>query len=1222
MFPTAKAMAADRIVPLPALTGGKTGFTRLDPLPLGITFTNFVVDERTITNRNLLSGSGVALGDADGDGWCDVFFCGIDSPTQLYRNLGGWKFTNVTEAAFSDHKFRDSTGAAFADVDGDGDLDLLVNALGGGTRLFLNDAAGRFREATEAAGLRSRSGATSLALADVDGDGDLDLYVCNFRPDTILDQPGAKFTVRNVGNKPVVVSMNGRPVTEPDLTNRFEIGPGGNVIEFGEADVFWLNDGAGKFQAVSWTDGMFLDEDGVTLKRPPFDWGLAARFCDFNVDGRPDLYVCNDLHTPDRFWVNESKDGRVQFRAVARTALRNNSTFSMGVDFGDLNRDGFTDLFTVDMLARRREHRATQQAGMSPMFRNVGEFEDRVQVQRNALHLNRGDGTFAEAALQAGVEASDWSWGPIFLDVDLDGYEDILIPNGQLRDFQDSDGAARVAAAQRGGRQLGLAEMTALAHSFPRFDTPKTAFHNCRGASDGGDFVPRFEDVSAAWGFVESSISQGAALADLDRDGDLDFVCNDLLAPAGIYRNDSRAPRVAVRLKGSGKNTRAVGAQITVRGGPVPEQSQDVIAGGRYLSGDEGLRVFAAGSATKLTVQVRWPSGRVSELKEVPANSLVELLEPASGTSAAPPTTSKPTFEDVSDRLSHIHPEELFNDFERQGSLPNKLSQLGPGVTWTDLNDDGFDDLLVGSGRSGPLAAFQNDGKGGFNRLNEAPFNKPVARDLTTMLPLSGALLVGSANYEDGLTNGGCLRIYDPVRKVSGELVLGQPFSAGPLAAADVDGDGTLEVFVGGRVVASRWPEAVPSLLLRNTGGRFSVAQRFDAVGLISGACFTDLDGDGDPDLALAGEWGPLNLFRNDAGKLAAWNPALKWASSPSLATRHPSLATLRGLWTGITSGDFDADGRLDLVAANWGANTRFRASATAPWKLHYGDFGGSGGVDVADGWLESGREWSGREYPVWAMLFPWFREHVPTYAAFAKLTLPEILGERLKDSRALEINWLATTVFLNRGDHFEARPLPDSAQLAPAFGVCVGDYDGDGSEDVFLAQNWFSADPMTARNDAGRGLWLRGDGKGGFKADLQSGVESYGEQRGAALADFDADGRVDLVVGQNGGATKLFRNTAAKPGLRMRLRGPAAEPLAIGAAVRLAYGERRGPWRELHLGAGYWSVDSHIVVLGKATEPTAVEVRWPGGKTTTSPVPAGALGALVGSDGSLERRR
>ncbi|HEY6225622.1 MAG TPA: VCBS repeat-containing protein, partial [Verrucomicrobiae bacterium] len=409
-----------RPVNIPA--AGKIGFEQMNPAETGILFTNFLSDPRSVVGRNLLSGSGVACGDIDGDGLCDIYFCGLDSENKLFRNLGNWKFQDITASAGSIIACvgQDSMGAAFADVDGDGDLDLLVNALGNGTRLFLNDGKGHFSEATDAAGLRSKAGSMSLALADLNGDGYLDLYVANFRPTTIKDNPHTTISVQMVDGQPFVSAVDGRSATAPDLTNRFSVAPSGAILEFGEADDVYLNDGHGHFRRLSWTDGTFLDEYGKPLREPPRDWSLAVQIRDLNGDGIPDIYVCSDLFTPDRVWIN---DGHAKFRALDNFALRSTPTFSMGVDFADIDRDGHLDWFMVDMFARDRIRQNTQLTARNTLF-PIGMIDIRPQLLRNTLHWNRGDNTFAEIAWYAGVEASDWSWGPIFLDVDLDGYED------------------------------------------------------------------------------------------------------------------------------------------------------------------------------------------------------------------------------------------------------------------------------------------------------------------------------------------------------------------------------------------------------------------------------------------------------------------------------------------------------------------------------------------------------------------------------------------------------------------------------------------------------------------------------------------------------------------------------------------------------------------------------------------------------------------------------
>ena len=412
---------------------GHAGFSLLPPELTGIEFTNVLSDKKAAENQIRLNGSGVALGDVDGDGWTDIYLCGLEADNALYRNLGGWRFTNVTAAAGVACSGQFSTGATFADVDGDGDLDLLVNGIGVGTRLFLNDGHGVFSEATHS-GLSRRYGAMTSALADVDGDGHLDLYVANYRTTTIRS---TGFAVLNVG---------GRRMIRPEDRDRLEYTADGRVLEQGEPDFLYRSDGGVGFIAQSWTNGTFLDEDGKPLGQPPFDWGLSAMFRDLNGDRAPDLYVCDDFHSPDRVWLN---DGQGRFRALPRLALRHTATFSMAVDFADVDRDGLDDIFVADMLSLQHSRRLMQTAGAAPYTWQIGRSDDRPQFDRNTLHLNRGDGTYAEVAWYAGLQASEWTWAALFLDVDLDGYEDLLCSTGNLFDMQDQDAEARIEFLRR-----------------------------------------------------------------------------------------------------------------------------------------------------------------------------------------------------------------------------------------------------------------------------------------------------------------------------------------------------------------------------------------------------------------------------------------------------------------------------------------------------------------------------------------------------------------------------------------------------------------------------------------------------------------------------------------------------------------------------------------------------------------------------------------------------
>jgi enediyne biosynthesis protein E4 len=579
---------------------GKTGFTLVAAEQSGILWTNSISEGTVARHYNTVSGAGVAAGDFDRDGFCDLYFCNRAGSNGLFRNLGNWKFKDVAGPAGLACYGRSSTGATFADVNGDGLLDLLVNSFFGTNSCFINSENGRFAASTNS-GLSARGGATSLALGDIDGDGDLDLYTAYFGIEAILRE-GGRISFGVVGGKTVVTGRHARRLKVVD----------GQLVELGEQDVLYLNDGGGRFSAVSWPE-FFREEDGQSIAAAPMDFGLAVQIRDINSDGFPDIFVCNDFQSPDRAWIN---DGQGRFRAMPRLALRNRSYASMGVDFADIDRDGRLDFITVDMLSREHANRLRQSSSMPAAARGIGVNEDRADVPRNALFWNRGDDTYAEIGFFSGLAASDWSWTPIFLDVDLDGFEDLIISTGSLYDVMDRDAAEAAKPAEPGG------PARAPLSSYPRLDNPNAAFRN------RGDLT--FEDVSARWGFDSRQISHGMALADLDNDGDMDVAINCANAAPLIYRNDSSAPRVAVRLKGQPPNTQGTGATVKLIDGAVKMQSQEMICGGRYLSGDHAMRVFAAGSPTnKMRIEVTWRSGRRTVVSGVQANCLYEIDEPA-----------------------------------------------------------------------------------------------------------------------------------------------------------------------------------------------------------------------------------------------------------------------------------------------------------------------------------------------------------------------------------------------------------------------------------------------------------------------------------------------------------------------------------------------------------------------------------------------------------------
>lgn len=1199
---------------------GRTFLQRLPESATGISFTNFLSEDRALESSVRTSGSGLAAGDVDGDGWSDLYFCGMEAANALYRNLGNGKFADITKFAGVACADQYSTGAVLADVDGDGDLDLLVNSVGGGTRLFFNDGTAKFTEAT-ASGLLRRFGATSAAFADIDGNGTLDLYVCNYATVKIEDRPNAKFDSVNVNGRPVLTAIDGVPITSPELTNRYFVDSERVVRELGEPDAVYLNDGKGTFRQLSWTDGTFLDEQGKPLVKPPYDFGLSVMFRDMNGDLAPDIYIANDLFPPDRIWVN---DGRGKFRAMSNLAVRNTPRFSMGVDFADINRDGYDDFFVVDMLSREHEKRKTQTMGVTPQFLPAGLIDNRPQNKRNTLFLGRGDGTYAEIAQLAGLDATEWSWMPLFIDLDLDGYEDVLVTTGHTRDSLNADAVDAILKARRVRKLTDQEHRELKKKHFPLLNLHNQAFRN------RGDLT--FEDKAKDWGFNHVGTTHGMAMADLDNDGDLDVVVNHLNDEAGIYRNESAGGRVLVRLRGKAPNTQGIGAKIRFVGGPMP-QSQELMSGGRYLAGDDGSRMFATGAGKDgMRIELTWRSGAVSVVNGVRANCAYEIDETGAKPAPAPrrmdaPGSAATLFTDVSSRLNHQHVEVEFLDFNRQPLLPRKMSQLGPGAAWFDLDGDGSDELILGGGAGGKMAVFRGDGKGGFAPWRAPVFEEPLPRDQTTLLGWrkadgSNVVLAGAANYEAEELGGAMVREYDPSKEKRQGNFPGWEVSVGPLAMADVNGDGIVDLFVGGRVEAQKYPETPSSLFFKGTGNGFAIdeenCKRLALIGMVSGAVFSDFDADGDPDLILAIEWGPLKMFRNDGGKLVPFDAAIALPDA-----QRASISKLTGWWNGVNAGDFDGDGRLDIVASNWGRNGRYQSFRAKPLRIYFGEWTVPGVADVFETYFDPDLK---KDVPwisyMFARFLPWVTEKYPTQNSFATAGIADILGQR--QTKMLEAVWLESTVLLNRGDHFEARVLPVEAQFSPAFGVNVADFDGDGAEDVFLSQNFFAVDGDTSRFDAGRGLVLAGDGKGGFRAmpGEQSGVKVYGEQRGSAVSDFDGDGRTDLVVTQNSAETKLYRNATGKPGLRVRLQGPKSNPHGVGAVLRLAAGEKLGPMREIHAGAGYWSQDSAVQVLTAPFVAKQIIVRWPGGKSTTTDLPEGAREVSIDEAGRVTARR
>ena len=1165
-----------RNAPLRAPVGSASGFTELSARRTGVGFTNTLQPETWLANRHLVNGSGVALGDVNGDGLPDIFLAAIAGPNALYLNQGGWKFEERGEEAGVTAPERHTTGAVLVDIDGDADLDLLLTSLGGGAEAFVNDGSGRFTEVSDSLGLAHPGGATSMALADVDGDQDLDLYVGYYKVQTVKDQfaPQALAFER-------VVQRDGEAYTvAPEFKEHYRLEVQGNRLmrlETAEPDRFYLNDGSGRFVVAALDSGLVVGTDGLPLTSTGRHWALTVRLQDLNSDGIPDLFVCNDFESPDTYWLGDGSGG---FRVAPAVSLRKTSQSTMSLAVGDVNADGFDDVFLADMLSMHYPRRQRQHQVIPPEVARIGDSSMRPQVMQNMLFIGRGDGTFAEVAHAAGVEASDWTWSSVFLDVDLDGHEDLLLTTGHAYDAMDGD-------AQMRAGQPGADWRTELLR-FPDLDLGNLAF---RGHGDG-----TFTLMPEGWGLgLHADVAHGMALADLDLDGDLDVVINRLNGPAGVFRNGAEAPRIAVRLRGSAPNTQGIGARVRVEGDGLPPRQQHVVSGGLYLSSSEALLTFAARPGA--TITVRWRTGRQSVIQGAEPGRVYEVYESAATRESTDSTPQEHTPWFAEAPLNLVHHEPPYEDFFRQPLLPRRLSQRGPALALADLDGDGADDILMGTGKGGQIQVAHND-DGTFSRTR--PLGPSAQGDIAGIVVLpGGATIVAESNYERSASEA-----QRPATLVhmEGSAASHIPFGEdvpGPLTAADFNGDGRLDVFAGGHFVPGRYPYDASSAVYRGESGALirdeNMSTPFAGIGLVSGAAAGDLDGDGDADLALAVDWGPIRIFENVGD------------STFRDITAGMGLESLTGWWNGVALGDFDGDGVLDIVATNWGSNTPY-GTPSQPVVAHFGDLDRNGSVELLESRFDASLEDYGmvRDLRVLSQALPGLLTRVGSYKEFSERSISTLFGDALGALDRREVTTLRHTVFLNRGTHFEARPLPEEAQWAPAFASVVADFDADGFEDLFLSQNFFATPATTPRMDAGRGLVLRGDGQGGFAAlagDV-SGIKVYGEQRSAAAGDLDGDGRTDLVVTQNGTSARLFMGQAVSPGLRVMLGGPVS---GIGATIRLLYEDGTlGPARVVSAGSGYWSQHALTQVMGRMAPPVSVWVRWSNGEESETPLSPG----------------
>lgn len=1077
-----------------------TRFVDLDPERSGVQLHNAFDWDHPLARlyQHGWAGGGVAVGDYDADGLADLYLTSQTAADRLYRQVSPLVFEDATSSAGLSDEAAWSAGAAFSDLDGDGHLDLYVCRYDAPNLYYRNTGSGGFEEIAAEVGLDHRGASVMAAFADIDHDGDLDLFLLTNRlyPGPALDQPRTEHVQGKVRLVPGQEDMHALQEREIDgEVQKF-------IVKAGERDLLFRNDG-GSFTEVG-------REAGIEGHHP----GLSATFWDADHDGWADLYVGNDFWDPDFLYLNR-RDGT--FEDVTAERLPHTPWFSMGADFADVDGDGRMDLLAADMAPTTHFMSKLMMGDMDDSRWFLESAEPR-QYMRNALYLGTGTPRFREGAFQYGVASTDWTWSVCFGDLDLDGCQDLLVTNGTANHSFDPDLTRRMRTRAMQLERAGVRDPVQLYQAQWELyrEVPPRAERNLafRGSAGGG-----FEPVGEQWGLAHEGISFGAVLADLDRDGDLDAVVNDVGDRARVFENRSAGGHaLLLRLVAEGRNTFGVGAEVRVRAGG-EEWLRQLYPTRGYASAREPLVHVGLGQAARADVLVRWPSGLQTELKAVEADRLLVVRE---GDGAVRPPVEEalmPVLALAPGRLGTAAvgaPERPFDDFGDQPLLPQRLSTPGSPLAVGDVDGDGDDDLFLGgsAGQAGRLF-LQVAGRLEAHAVPALEEDRASEDTAAVWLDADGDgdqdlfVTSGSVEWERGADEladrlylgdgqGGLVR--------APELVPRACESSSTVAAGDVDGDGDRDLFVGVRCIPGEYPRAGRSRLLINTGGSFvdatdERAPGLAAAGLVTAATWADVDGDEDVDLVLARDWASPSIWMNSGGVLV----------DSSIAC---GIAALSGWWGGVCAAHLDADEHLDLVFTGVGWNTKYHADEAHPALMYAGDFRGDGSLRLIEAKCAEG-ELPVRGLSCSSAAIPVVRLRTPTFRSFASSTLTDIYGDRLEQSERLEVAHLGHVVLYgSEAGSFEARPLPWDAQLAPAHAVLAHDLDGDGLQDLMLAQNFFGREPETGRWDGGLGQVLLGDGARGWRAlgPQLAGVLAPGEGRALATITLGSEELVLLT--------------------------------------------------------------------------------------------------------------
>ncbi len=1068
----------------------------------GIDFVNSIREnerQNFLTYPYFYNGGGVAIGDVNNDGLPDLYFTGNMEGDRLYLNRGNLQFTDVTLKAGITKQNLWTTGVTMADVNNDGFLDIYVCRSGDkGFRhnlLYINQGNSQevsFSEEAREWGVNDNGYATQATFFDYDLDGDLDMYLVNHSNKFNFNQEDifkAKFT------------------PEPE-----------------EADQLYRNDsppgdkGGGIFTNVS-------KEAGIQR----FAFGLSATVGDINGDGYPDIYAASDFFEPDFLYLNQQDgpDGNPTFKENLQESMAHISFSSMGSDVADYNNDGLLDIVVADMRAADHYRFQANMAGMSRnKFARMVKEKYHYQYMQNTLQLNRGLNAqglplFSEVGELAGISSTDWSWSALLFDMDNDGWKDLFISNGIRRDIQNKDAWRTINNHLHRREKKTFMEMQAY---FPEVKLQNYAFHNNQQLG--------FTDVSATAGIDFKGFSNGAAYADLDNDGDLDLVLNNLDDPAMIYENLANQHYLQIRLRGREDNHFGLGAKVHIYYGD-QQQFQELTTTRGFQSSVPPVLHFGLGNYENIDkVIITWPNGTSQELLDVKADQQILIDQKDAQPSTETATSSSPWLQPTQ-TFQHVHQEGLYDDFSREPLLPYKLSSNGPCFAIGDVNGDQLDDFYAGSGKGYPGTLYIQQTNGTFEKQQESFWEKDRNYEDTDAVffdadqdgDMDLYIVSGSNEFEPNSPwlqdrlyinygNGYFTKAELPDIRISGSCV----------APADVDQDGDLDVFVGGKLVPGQYPLAPPSYLLMNENGTFT-PQAINMPGMVKDAVWADIDYDQDEDLLVVGEWMPISIFENQNGELVA-NVNYTVQQVNGIDTLSTDLRTTSGWWNCITPADLDRDGDLDFILGNAGLNTRFSTNPKEPLEIYAKDFDETGSLDAIMGYVHKGQL-----YPVVGKdkllnQLPSWQQKFPDYETYAQTTIAQLLAEENpEDVLHLQAAQWASCALYNEGNGtFTLQELPIEAQLSAIKGVVATDINQDGHTDLIMAGNHYDWEVETARNDAGLGLCLLGNGKREFQPlSLQkSGFIAAGDVRALEKITL-IDSTTLLMVGSNRDTTQCF---------------------------------------------------------------------------------------------------